>query len=89
MQANRLHDKHWYLQQELPPSASEADRAADRSLAEVASHLARPEGTGDPRRAATVHRWVREAAEQFTNSPVQSYVPILVEHIVRRRMGIV
>lgn len=67
------------------PMTSEADLAA-RSLAEVADRLARHEG-GDGQRASEITRWCDEAARQFSNAPVQAFVPILVEHIVRNRMN--
>lgn len=65
---------------------SEAERAAARSVTEVAAHLARHEGRGDPHRAAEITRWCEEAAQQFSSAPIQAFVPILVEHIVRKRM---
>lgn len=57
-----------------------------RSVAEVADKLARHEGRGDEQRTAQIRRWCEEAAEQFVAAPVQVFVPILVEHIVRNRM---
>jgi hypothetical protein len=33
-----------------------------------------------------ISRWVAEAAEQFREAPIQAFVPILVEHIVRGRL---
>ncbi len=65
---------------------SEAERAAARSLIDVAARLARHEGRGDPQRATEITRWCEEAARQFVNAPIQAFVPILVEHIVRCRM---
>ena len=38
-------------------------------------------------RAALIHRWVDEAADQFTDARVQVFVPILVEHIVRGQLS--
>lgn len=71
-------------------SASHADTQAERSTAksisEVAGNLARHEGRDDQERTADIARWCDEAAEQFSDSKVQSFVPILVEHIVRNRM---
>ena len=55
-------------------------------MTEVAAQLARHEGRGDPQRAAEITRWCEETARQFVNAPIQAFVPILVEHIVRRRM---
>ena len=57
-----------------------------RSVADVADKLARHEGLGDEQRTAQIKRWSEEAAEQFLDAPVQTFVPILVEHIVRNRM---
>ena len=64
---------------------SEAERAAARSVTEVAAQLARQEGRGDPQRAAEITRWCEETARRFVNAPIQAFVPI-VEHIVRCRM---
>ena len=64
----------------------EAERAAARSVTDVAAQLARHEGRGDPQRAAEITRWCEEAARQFVNAPIQAFVPILVEHAVRCRM---
>jgi Family of unknown function (DUF5994) len=63
-----------------------AERAAARSMTEVAAQLARHEGRGDPQRAAQIMRWCEEAARQFVDAPIQAFVPILVGHIVRCRM---
>lgn len=64
-----------------PPGAA----TAARSLADVADKLASHEG-GDEDRAAEIRRWTEEAAQQFVDAPLQTFVPILVEHIVRNRM---
>jgi hypothetical protein len=61
-------------------------RAAARSVADVADKLARHEGRGDEQRTAQIKRWCEEAAQQFVAAPIQAFVPILVEHIVRNRM---
>jgi hypothetical protein len=60
--------------------------AAARSVTEVAARLTRHEGRGDPQRAAEITRWCEETAGRFVNAPIQAFVPILVEHIVRCRM---
>jgi len=60
--------------------------AVVRSVAEVADKLARHEGLGDEQRTAQIKRWCEEAAQQFVDAPVQAFVPILVEHIVRKRI---
>jgi hypothetical protein len=57
-----------------------------RSVADVADKLARHEGLGDERRTAQIKRWCEEATQQFVAAPVQAFIPILVEHIVRNRM---
>lgn len=57
-----------------------------RSVADVANKLARHEGLGDEQRTAQIKRWCEESAQQFVDAPVQAFVPILVEHIVRNRM---
>ncbi len=66
--------------------SDEAAQAAAQSLIEVAAQLARHEGRGDVQRAAEITRWCEEAAQQFSSAPIQAFVPILVEHIVRNRM---
>jgi len=60
--------------------------AATRFLADVADHLAEHEGLNDDERTAQIHRWCNEAAAQFETARIQSYVPILVEHIVYGQM---
>ena len=65
---------------------SEANTAATRSLDELAARLARLPGNTDPEQTALISKWVGEAADQFSNAPIQAFVPILVEHIVRERL---
>ncbi|MCV7197685.1 three-helix bundle dimerization domain-containing protein [Mycobacterium angelicum] len=51
--------------------------------------MARHEGHGDEQRTARLRPQIRqceEAAEQFVDAPLQTFVPILVEHIVRNRL---
>ena len=60
--------------------------AIGRSVADVADKLARHDALGDEQRTAQINRWCEEAAEQFVDAPIQAFVPILVEHIVRNRM---
>ncbi|ORV93851.1 hypothetical protein AWC11_00455 [Mycobacterium interjectum] len=67
---------------EVPATRS----AVARSVADVAEKLARHEGLGDERRTAEIKGWCEQAAQQFVDAPVQTFVPILVEHIVRNRM---
>ena len=66
---------------------NKAERVTARSVTEVAAQLARHEGRGDTQRASEIARWCEEAAEQFVDAPIQAFVPILVHHIVRNRMG--
>jgi hypothetical protein len=63
-----------------------APSSVARSVAEVADKLARHEGRDDEQRTAQIRRWCEEAAQQFVSAPVQAFVPILIEHIVRNRM---
>ncbi len=60
--------------------------AVSKSVTDVADKLARHEGRDDPERTAQITRWCEEAAAQFVDAPIQAFVPILVEHIVRNRM---
>ncbi len=60
--------------------------AVAKSVADVADKLARHEGREDPERTAQIARWCEEAAQQFVDAPIQAFVPVLVEHIVRNRM---
>ncbi|CAN5661025.1 hypothetical protein BH09ACT8_BH09ACT8_14810 [soil metagenome] len=67
--------------------AAETDSASASASAEqaliAAAHEA--EGTETNAVAASISRWVDEAAEQFSDAPVQAFVPILVEDFVRGR----
>lgn len=69
-----------------PAVESVAERNTDKSLDDVAVRLARHAGQSDPGHAALIAGWVEEAAAQFTAMPVQAFIPILVEHIVRARI---
>jgi len=57
-----------------------------KSVSDVAEKLTRHEGRTDEDRNAQIRLWCQEAAQQFVDAPVQAFVPILVEHIVRNRM---
>jgi hypothetical protein len=61
-----------------------------RSVADVADKLARHERQGDEQRTAQIKPQIKqcceEVAQQFVDAPIQTFVPILVEHIVRNRM---
>lgn len=56
-------------------------------LADVARRLASQEGRHEELRDQTIARWVQEAAAEFIGAPVQIYVPLLVEHLVRQRIA--
>lgn len=64
----------------------EAQEAAATALSEVTTKLAGLSGPLDDARVALITRWVSEAARHFAHAPVQTFVPILVEHIVRDRL---
>lgn len=64
-----------------PPSSPFA-----RSVAEVAKKLAEHEGLGSRERDAEILRWCQQAAGQFDDARIQTFVPILVEHIVNNRI---
>ena len=66
--------------------ATKAGAVGASSLAELAARLTRLPGNNDPHLAALISRWVAEAAAQFGDAPIQVFVPILVEHIVRERI---
>ena len=66
--------------------ATKADADEARSLEELAERLSRLPGNTDPEQATLIRRWVDEAADQFTGAPIQVFVPILVEHIVRGQL---
>ena len=66
--------------------ASASSSQVARSVADVADQLASHEGCGDEQRTAQIRRWCEEAALQFADAPIRTFVPILVEHIVRNRM---
>lgn len=67
----------------VPPTTP---AAVARSLDDVAEKLIQHEGLNDAQRATQIQRWCEEAAQQFVDAPVQTFVPILVEHIVHDRM---
>lgn len=61
-------------------------RPAARSVAEVAKKLADHEGLNQVERNAELLRWCEDAATQFDEARIQTFVPILVEHIVNNRI---
>lgn len=70
-----------------PGITREAEKATDRAMADVATRLSRHEGITDETEKATIAEWVNDATQQFDHAPIQGYVPILVEHIVRSRLA--
>jgi hypothetical protein len=70
-----------------PEGGAQAARTG-RFMADVAQQLAAHEGREDDERTAQIRRWCDEAATQFETARVQSFVPILVEHIVHNRMRV-
>lgn len=73
----------------IPDRPVRTDRrsaAAARSVAEVARKLAEHEGRNDPKRDAEILEWCEAASEQFDDARIQTFVPILVEHIVNNRI---
>ena len=44
-------------------------------------------GNTSAAQTATIADWVQEAGEQFVDAPIQMYVPILVEHLVRDKIA--
>ena len=65
----------------------EADQAAATALSDVTTKLTHLDGPLDDAQVALITGWVSEAARHFAHAPVQTFVPILVEHIVRDRLG--
>ncbi|VXB76695.1 three-helix bundle dimerization domain-containing protein [Nocardioides sp. AX2bis] len=65
-----------------PARATDGDR-----LRAVATRLATHGSDRDPDWIATVERWVEDASTGFTGARIQTYVPLLVEHIVRDRIA--
>lgn len=72
------------IPQRGPSSRSNTSMA--RSLADVAKKLADHEGLNNPQRNAQILQWCDEAAERFDDARIQTFVPILVEHIVNNRI---
>ena len=64
--------------------------AADESLHELTRRIKRlsRQGGGPVEDTAIIERMVHEAEQQFQDAPIQAYVPILVEHIVRQRIAV-
>jgi Family of unknown function (DUF5994) len=77
---------HQYAEHDTDARVTKAETAEANSLDEVAGRLARLPGNTGPEQAALICGWVGEAAAQFSDAPIQAFVPILVEHIVRGRI---
>lgn len=74
---------------EIPRGAAgtaQSTALAARSVTEVAKNLAQHEGRKDGERDAQILLWCQDAAAQFDDAPIQTFVPILVEHIVNSRI---
>jgi Family of unknown function (DUF5994) len=78
---------HHTVEQHTGGQDNNAGAAESRSLAELAARLSLLPGNAAPKRAALISSWVDEAADQFSHAPIQVFVPILVEHIVRGRLS--
>jgi hypothetical protein len=78
---------HHTVKQHTAGPDNNASAAESRSLDELAARLSRLPGNAEPERVALISSWVHEAADQFSQAPVQVFVPILVEHIFRGRLS--
>lgn len=59
---------------------------APAMIGNIAAKLARREGRQDAARNLEILQWCEESAARFVDAPVQTYVPLLIERIVRDRM---
>jgi Family of unknown function (DUF5994) len=84
--ANELVARHELDKASQPPSGESAVNEA--VVSEVADKLARREASNNPERLAEIRQWCEEAAHRFVNAPVQVFVPILMENVVRDRMDL-
>jgi uncharacterized protein DUF5994 len=66
---------------------NEARETTSQALTDLAARLSRRESSTHRHSLTTITAWVQEAAQQFIHAPIQTYVPILVEHIVRERLA--
>ena len=66
--------------------AANPDEAEATYIDEVTARLCRQLGNTEPQQSVLISQWVAEAAEQFREAPIQAFVPLLVEHIVRVRL---
>lgn len=75
--------------EEIPRRAVAARPGASqtaRSVVDVARKLALHDGRNDAGRDAEILRWCEDASVQFDDARIQTFVPILVEHIVNGRI---
>ena len=73
-----------------PRPAPAPEEAFSTALAAVARRLTRraeAAGAVPAGQSVMITQWVHEAARQFSAAPVQAFVPVLVEHIVRQRVA--
>ncbi|MCA4726608.1 three-helix bundle dimerization domain-containing protein [Mycolicibacterium fortuitum] len=74
---------------ELMPERALSHRAnapLARSQSDIAKKLADHEGLNSPQPNAQILQWCGEAAERFDDARIQTFVPILVQHIVNNRI---
>lgn len=74
---------------DIPRRAAVAARRtspAAQSVADVAKKLADHEGRNSAERDAEILEWCEDAADQFEEARIQTFIPILVEHIVNNRI---
>jgi hypothetical protein len=58
-----------------------------RALGDVVDRLNRHSGSPTEQQHTDIARRVHDTAAQFTHSPIQAYVPILVENLVRNQLA--
>ncbi len=78
-----LRDAAQPVDETAEPMADEDREAADEEHRGLAARLVAVRGSID---MPTIERWVLQAARQFHDAPIQAYVPVLIEHIVRQQI---
>ena len=74
-------------ERELKEPSKRGETGVNQAMVnQLAAKLARHEGSNDPRRLDQITKWCEDAAERFVDVPVQVFVPILIENMVRSRM---
>lgn len=68
-----------------PALDAEPGHLVDPSMTGTVDRISTLEGASASADRDRIARWVDEAAQQFVGAPIQGFVPILVEHIVRSR----